>query len=556
MKKLNNRTIFNLFLVLWFIINLLQAAFTEITNDEAYYALYGKFLSWGYYDHPPMVALLTQISSIFFSGNLGVRFTTVLLQIGTLMLTWSLLEQNEFKTKLYRFFIISASLVMFSAYGFIVTPDVSLLFFTALFLVGYKRFLVREDWTTVLLMTLAMAGLVYSKYQAVIVIGFVVLSNLSLLRNYKFWIAGVTALLFVSPHFYWQYANHFPSLQYHLIDRSEGFNWIYLLEYIPNQLVVFNPFALVAVFYIIFKFKPQDLFERAQYFLIVGFIGFFGLMTYRGHAEPHWTVACSIPMIVLLVNSSFRIQRAAHFIRKYIVPTVVLVFIIRIALVSTLLPEVLGFNGKDTKYEAIHKVAGESPVVFVGSFQKPSLYTFFTGNPSTVVSALESRRTQFDIWKFDQQFVDTTVFVCVADSAHSYTYEIDGKKVEGFFTDHLQVTNDITIHFEMTEFSLKAGEELSIPFIITNPTSRDINFNHSEFPVEICPIFIQGDTLKLAHGKLLRPIKILAANSNESNNIHFKMLDLPAGNYQIGLSLHNSIFGSGLNSNFIKVKVK
>src|ERR1035437_8121137 len=118
MKNWSQRKTFIVYLTFWFLINLLQAIFTEITNDEAYYGLYGKYLSWGYFDHPPMIALMTRVSSILFSGNLSIRFMTVLLQIGTLLLTWKLLETTQLsKAKVINFFIIAASLVMFSAYG-------------------------------------------------------------------------------------------------------------------------------------------------------------------------------------------------------------------------------------------------------------------------------------------------------------------------------------------------------------------------------------------------------------------------------------------------------
>jgi 4-amino-4-deoxy-L-arabinose transferase-like glycosyltransferase len=83
-----NRT-FLILLIAWFLINLIQAYFMEIMSDEAYYGLYAANPAWGYYDHPPMIALLIRISSFIFSGNLGIRFMTVFLQTGTLILIWN-----------------------------------------------------------------------------------------------------------------------------------------------------------------------------------------------------------------------------------------------------------------------------------------------------------------------------------------------------------------------------------------------------------------------------------------------------------------------------------
>lgn len=73
---------------IWFVLNLLQGIFTEIQEDEAYYALYGEHLAWGYYDHPPMVGLMTFLSSIFFSGTLGVRFFTIIASCLSLWVVW------------------------------------------------------------------------------------------------------------------------------------------------------------------------------------------------------------------------------------------------------------------------------------------------------------------------------------------------------------------------------------------------------------------------------------------------------------------------------------
>ena len=82
-------------LFIWFIINILQGIFTEIQEDEAYYHLYGEHLAWGYFDHPPMVGLMTFLSSIFFSGTLGVRFFTILASCLSLIVIWRIATFND-----------------------------------------------------------------------------------------------------------------------------------------------------------------------------------------------------------------------------------------------------------------------------------------------------------------------------------------------------------------------------------------------------------------------------------------------------------------------------
>jgi hypothetical protein len=51
-----NKNVIFLFLGIWLLINLIQAYFTGIAHDEAYYWMYSNNLAWGYFDHPPMVS--------------------------------------------------------------------------------------------------------------------------------------------------------------------------------------------------------------------------------------------------------------------------------------------------------------------------------------------------------------------------------------------------------------------------------------------------------------------------------------------------------------------
>jgi len=331
MKSGNYKTTLLLLMLIWFIINLVQAIYTEVLSDEAYYGLFGKYLDWGYFDHPPMVALLIRVSSLFFTGNLGLRFMTILLQPFTLYLIWKISDSgNPDSRKVITLFIIAGSISLFSVYGVFAAPDSPLLFFTALFLFVYKRFINGYSWSAVLLLSVSMTGLIYSKYQAVLVIGFVILSNLRLLRIYRFWVAGIITLVLLSPHIYWQISNNFPGFQYHLIDRSEGLRWNFLIEYLPNQIAVFNPLILGAVIYVFFKYRSADQFERSLRFQIIGILIFFWFISFSGHVEPHWTIVCSIPMIVILSDKSNSNPSLSGYARRYLLPSILLFLIIRI----------------------------------------------------------------------------------------------------------------------------------------------------------------------------------------------------------------------------------
>jgi hypothetical protein len=557
LTNLNARKVFITLLIVWLVANLIQAFFMEILSDEAYYGLYGKYLDWGYYDHPPMVALLIRISSLIFKGNLGIRFMIVLLQVGTILLTWKILNiKNPDVLVIITFFIITGSISLFAAYGVIATPDAPLLFFTALFLFSYKKFLADPKWTIALLLSLSMAGLIYSKYQAVLVIGFVILSDLKLLRSFKFWTAGVLAIILLLPHIRWQFANHFPSLQYHLVDRSEEFRWIYLLEYLPNQMAVFNPFILWAIGWVLLKYKPANQFNRSLYFLIIGFIGFFWLTALRGHVEPHWTIACSIPIILLITEKSRDDARLLHYIKRYVLPSISLLIIIRVFLmVDSRFNRYLGYSGKEEKYKAIESVAGDLPVIFTGSFQKPSLYPFFTGKNATVISSLYSRQTQFDLWQFEKKYNNKPAFICVAAEGRSNVYGTGRLKFSGFKTDSLQTVCRMKMQYEFDEQTLQPGDSVKIPFTVQNTYDYDINFMNKVFPVEICLVLLKGEEVYLLPVSLSVPVTNISSGAIIERELSALIPGLPHGSYHLGISL-NTLFGPSLNSNFTKIFIK
>ena len=56
--RLGADAVVGVWLAVWWGCNLLQAAFCELANDEAYYHMFAGLLAWGYFDHPPVTALL------------------------------------------------------------------------------------------------------------------------------------------------------------------------------------------------------------------------------------------------------------------------------------------------------------------------------------------------------------------------------------------------------------------------------------------------------------------------------------------------------------------
>ena len=106
----------------------------ELTFDEAYYTLWSRALSFGYLDHPPMVALFIRASTALFGGSeIGVRALSLLV-VGAMPaliapIAWRLFGSAE-KAALAALMWVAMPLVLVGAV--FVTPDAPLVVFWTL----------------------------------------------------------------------------------------------------------------------------------------------------------------------------------------------------------------------------------------------------------------------------------------------------------------------------------------------------------------------------------------------------------------------------------------
>ena len=546
---------------IWFVINLLQGIFTEIHEDEAYYALYGEHLAWGYFDHPPMVGLMTFLSSIFFSGTLGVRFFTIIASCLSLFVIWEIADRVSNDSKRYPilFFVVAFSIVMFNIYGFVTTPDASLILFSALFLLVYQRYLEQKTWPKTLLMGLFMALMVYSKYHAFLLLGLIVLSNLKLLKDGKFWVACLVALALLTPHVFWLINNDFPSFKYHLAERNEAFKWSYFLEYLPNQLLVFNPLTFGVIVYVLFKTRSESIFERGLRFILFGFFFFFWLMTFRGHVEPHWTIVCVIPIIVLIYSKLLIDKYLKKFIKYFIIPSLFLVLSFRIILLTPIASR-FGFCDKKNYYEAIETAAGNCPVVFQGSFQRPALYHYYTGRPSSSLKCYYDRKTQFDLWQFDKDWIGEEVFVFGSLSGLSKEYQINGESFPGYLMQHFRSPNRLVITLRITNANSESvpvfhhGDTIHADFSIYNPCNASIAFHGEDYDMHFNAHYFPGDEITYCY---FDDFLEFPAQSNREGHLFTIVGDhISLGKHRFNLGIGDPIASFVTEKSGIEIKIE
>ncbi len=390
---------FLLLLGILFSLNILQSIFTELIYDESYYWYYAQNLAWGYFDHPPMVALMIKIGLFFSKGELGVRLISCCLGMGTLVLLWSTIDHREKKENVLLFFLLVFAMPLMNAYGFFTLPDTPLLFFTALFLYLYKDFLQQESVWKSLFLGLTMAAMMYSKYHAALIIIFVLLSNLALLKNKLAWLAVAVALACYVPHLYWLYENDFVSLDFHIFERP---NQAYTFDgntlgYLLNLIVIFG-LAFPWVYWALFKAKGKTPFKKALLFLTLGFIAFFFLSSFNRRSQAQWTITICIPMIIITYEFLMDRDTARKWFFRIGATSVVLLLYARLWLIyEPLFPMLYETHGNKAWAERIEKEVGNTPVVIENSYRMASMYRFYSGNTSYTLNNMFYRYNQYSI---------------------------------------------------------------------------------------------------------------------------------------------------------------
>jgi hypothetical protein len=537
----------------WLILSLIQSYFTEIIDDEAYYWVFSQFLDWGFFDHPPMIALLIKIGTAVFPGELGVRLLPSLLGAGTVFLILIMLKDEVRDIRLPMLVICAIPLLHIHVGGFLAIPDLPLVFFASLFFFFYKKYLAHESPLVILLLSLSIVLMLYSKYHAFLVIGLSILSNLKILYRRSFWLVVLVSALLYLPHILWQVKHDFVSFGYHLIDRNSPFQFRHLLEYIGNQWVMVGPFCGFILLYLGMTKRTSDKFELALKFNLIGFFLVFLFSSLKGHVEPHWTAAAFVPMILLSVPMIEENLRLKKWVIALSFATIPFILLIRLALVVDfdLLPDKVSqrFHNKEEFYMQIQEEARGRPVVFTNSFQKPSLYWFFTKEPAFTHNNYRYRKNQYDLWNMEADLQGQDVlYLPDRTIPGGDTLQTVRGPVRIHNTNYFCQFNRVEIQLPEILWEFEAGEQVEIDLELGNPTASNINFSDlcTHTPWLVYTLFSEGERDKTTQAQYSAHLPVLAPGERILFPVEITAPEFP-GEYQIMFSFGGAYMTAGIH---------
>ncbi|MEO6070655.1 MAG: glycosyltransferase family 39 protein [Chitinophagaceae bacterium] len=500
MKAISPKHYRILFYASWLLLGAIQATYTELQDDEAYYWVYAHFLDWGYFDHPPMIALLIKCGTFFLGNELGVRLFPLLLNTATLWVTEKLVGEEK-KTL---FYAICLSLAVLPVIGFMAVPDIPLLFFTAVFFWCYKKFAARYSIKNTLLLAIAAALLLYTKYHGILIIFFTLISNISLFKKWQTYAAGLIALALFVPHLWWQYQHDWISFRYHLFESNVNkYRPSFTLEYLLGQLLIAGPFAGFILWPATFLYCTKNYLERALKFTSIDILIFFFLSSFKGKVEANWTAPALIPLIVLGYHYLVQKEGARKWLYRLLPVTIVLTLLVRFVLIADVLPVsavVKRYHAwKGWPKEIKNKTAG-LPLVFNNSYQRASKTWFYTGQKTYSLNNYRDRRNNYNFWPIEDSLLGKPVYTLdiyevshFPDSVQATLWNVGIRYDSSFYA-----FSKVAFKPLQKNFSIAAKDSLTLPFQLDiSPYYRSFLATHPQVdPPVLIGVFVGQKWIK------------------------------------------------------------
>lgn len=544
------------FVVGWLLLNLLQAIFTELFHDEAYYWYLSGRPQLGYSEHAPGMMILIWLSS-WIPGELGVRIFPVLMNAAAVWLMFVLTKPKDVKT----FFLVLFGIAGMHVAAFFAAPDSPLLFFAMLFWWAYDRFLKEESIPNSLLLGAIISLMLYSKYHGAMIVFFTVLSNGRLWSKKSFWIAASTAFILYLPHLFWLWQDGFGTFLFHLGSRNPG-SWYpgRTLEFIFAFILLAGPFASLVFLWIVPRATPANAFEKALKWTFFGVLGFLVLLTFKSRVEGNWAASALVPLFILGYRELEKRPSWLAKVKQLSVVSICLVVLVRVYLIVDFLPGEYRyrneFHGWDEWASDLQEVAEEKPVVFLNWYQYPSKYAFYSGDEALGFSNMYYHPTQISKWTDEATLQGKEVMI--VSTNHFQFADTLASPIEDFYTKIVPGFRSYgNIKIECEDLSWNPDDPDPVYEVtLTQVADSSIDIQREE-NARITGILFDGNRQVLTI--VQEPTLEVYLESNETKVLSIPLRGIgkvPDGTYRFAIGIAVNQWIPTRNSEWLEVKLK
>ncbi|WP_316176562.1 MULTISPECIES: glycosyltransferase family 39 protein [unclassified Bradyrhizobium] len=336
------------------VLRLIAAAVTPITFDEAYYWMWSNHLAGGYYDHPPMVAVVIRLGTLIAGDSvLGVRLVSILLGLPMSYAVYRTAEILFGSVRVAATAALLLNVTLMAAVGtLIVTPDAPLLVASSFVLFFCAKLLETGRGMWWLAVGAAVGAALLSKYTAMF-FGAAILIWLVAVPKLRHWLAspwpylgGVLAFAIFSPVILWNADHQWVSFIKQLgRARVEEVRPVYIAEIIPTQFAFATPLVFILGVMGLYGLARRRAGDAAARVLIEAMVwvivAYFAWHSLHARVEANWFAPIYPAFVVAaaaaacLVAWSPREQRTADFCLRWAGPAGVVMFVALIVQANT-----------------------------------------------------------------------------------------------------------------------------------------------------------------------------------------------------------------------------
>ncbi|MDI6757677.1 MAG: glycosyltransferase family 39 protein [Endomicrobiia bacterium] len=288
----------------------------ELHPDEAYYWLWSRRLDFGYFDHPPLVAYLIRLTTIFSDGEYWVRFSGILGGVGASALAYRLTFEIFESRRAAFWSVVILNVLPLTAAGFVMTPDVPSFFFWALSVwIFWKIARVPEysgssEW---LALGLVFGLSLLSKYTSVLfapcALFFLLISSRHRyhLKSPRPYLALLLSAIVFSPVVFWNKTHGWASFAFQWSHGTSGpGKWSNVIAYLGGQAANGGIFLFLVGGAALWEtFRGGDWRKRFLGAMSVPVFVFFGWAAFKKTGEINWPAPAFFALSVAAAGWAF-----------------------------------------------------------------------------------------------------------------------------------------------------------------------------------------------------------------------------------------------------------
>ena len=385
----------------------------ELHPDEAYYWFWGKHLQLSYYDHPPMVAYLIGLFTLFSDHEFFVRLPAVFSMTLTGWFIYRLAKEvydNDVAwLALFTYLIIPTISIGYA----IITPDAPLMLFWSLSMFTAYRALFHGGWKNYMLTGLAIGCLMLSKYMSVLFLAslllFLLIKMPRKLLEIKPWAAIFLALAIFLPVIYWNYQNDWISFSFqygHGSGEEAKLRPDKFLEFFGGLFAVFTPVFFAVLLYGTFRYKSY-LLDDKRFFIAITYLFPLTFFLYKSlfkKMEMNWIAVAFFSGIILFAATVKELRLKKTYIAGSLI-AILLSLILHFPSLFLLPPKFnihyrLDGDKEPAMKAAKHLKAGD--ILMSDHPRRASMFSYYAGGARQAHIPTKARFSQYSIW--DKEF--------------------------------------------------------------------------------------------------------------------------------------------------------